>query len=103
MWTYRQTWADGSSNQITVKKGNLVAGYIARREFGPQKGNWSWSGAWVAEGNNGIAESREAALEAIRQGFDDLEKTDRDRLECFAERPYSVLTSFNFDSDEIGI
>jgi len=88
MWTHRQKWAGGDPDQRTVLKGNLVAGYIARLSFGPNRGQWQWYGAWAAQGNSGIVESQDQALTAIRTRFDELEKTDRDRLECYRERPY---------------
>ena len=90
MWTHRQTWIDGDPTQRTVKKGDLVAGYLAKLHHGPNRGSWQWYGAWAVEGNSGIEPTRDAALQAIRTRFDHLEQTDRGRLECFARRPGSA-------------
>ena len=80
-WSHRPTWKDSGDNDRTVLNGGMIAGRILYVSQGPQTGQWRWSGSWIGPGHCGIVESFDQALEAVRNGYREIEATDPQRLQ----------------------
>ena len=66
-WTHRPTWPDHRpADDREILRGGEVVARTYSYEHGPQAGRWGWFGRWDGPGNAGLADSLEAAREAVR-------------------------------------
>ena len=68
-FTHRPTNLPGAppNGDRVVLCDGLAIGRVFEIESGQQAGLWSWSGYWIGTDNRGVADSLDAALEAIKQ------------------------------------
>ena len=43
---------------------------VYQHEHGPQTGEWAWFGQWGGYDNSGVVATLDAALNAVRDGFE---------------------------------
>ena len=71
-WTHRPTGLGIEADRQVLVDGE-PAGRTYRLATGPQANRWQWFGHWDGQ-NTGIADSLEAALAAIRAGWEQTRK-----------------------------
>lgn len=80
MWTHRRmSLLDPAHHRVVFRNGVRI-GRVRQHGAGPKEGLWAWGARWPGTDNRGLCASQADALEAIRRAYQQLERTDPDRL-----------------------
>ncbi|MEL6514113.1 MAG: hypothetical protein AAFQ69_11525 [Pseudomonadota bacterium] len=72
---------DPPHHRVVLRNGVRIGQVRQIREGLPNEGLWTWGARWPSEDDNrGICTSQEAALNAIRNQYLHIERTDPERL-----------------------
>lgn len=66
-WTYKKTELPGvEDGDFVVYRDGVDVGRIVEEKHGQNAGTWTWYGYWVAEDNSGRVDTKDAALNTLR-------------------------------------
>ncbi|MEL7513646.1 MAG: hypothetical protein AAGK03_03465 [Pseudomonadota bacterium] len=75
---------DPEHHRVALRDGVRI-GWVRQHSAGPKEGLWVWGARWLGTDNRGLCTSQADALEAIRRAYQQLERTDPERLRNWPE------------------